>query len=88
MAVQIYKHTILPYFDYGFFLCISLSKDKKHDLQVMHNDILRICNKSKLSDKISIEHLHKKIEIIKFGTTKRKAIIDVDVYSFETQSCA
>ena len=39
-SVQIYKQTILPYFDYGGFISISLSKDKKHELQVMQNDIL------------------------------------------------
>ena len=58
VAIQIYKQTILPYFNYGGFLAMSLNKEKKYDLQIMQNDILRICNNTKLSDRVSIEKLH------------------------------
>ena len=75
VAVQIYKQTILPYFDYGGFLCISLSKDKKHDLQVMQNDILKICNKSKLSDRISIEHLQIKSKLLSLEQRREKQLL-------------
>ena len=42
----------------------------------MQNDILRICNKSRLTDKVEIAFLHKKAK-------KREASDDVDVYSLE-----
>ena len=64
IAVQIYKQTILPYFHYGGFLCISLTNEKKNDFQIIQNDILRICNKTKHSDKVSIHLLHKRAKLI------------------------
>ena len=75
VAVQIYKQTILPYFDYGGFLSLSLSKDKKGDLQVMQNDILRICNKSKLSDRIEIEALHKKGRLLSLEQRRERQLL-------------
>ena len=75
IAVQIYKQTILPYFDYGGFLIIALSKDKKHELQVMQNDVLRICNNSKLADRISIELLHKKANLLSLEQRREKQVL-------------
>ena len=74
-SVQIYKQTIPPYFDYGGFISISLSKDKKHELQVMQNDILRICNKSKVSDRVSIELLHKKSKLLSLEQRREKQLL-------------
>ena len=63
----------------GYFLkstiSISLSKDKKHELQVMQNDILRICNKSKLSDKISFEHLHIKSKLLSLEQRRERQLL-------------
>ena len=39
---------------------MSLTIEKRSDLQIILNDVLRICNGSKLSDRISIELLHNK----------------------------
>ena len=75
VAVQIYKQTILPYFDYGGFLGLSFTKEKKGDLQVMQNDILRICNKSKLTDKVSIEKLHQKATILSLEQRREKQVL-------------
>ena len=42
-ALQIYKQTILPILDYAGFILLSCNKNKKHDFQVIQNDILRFC---------------------------------------------
>ena len=34
---------------------MSLNKDKESELQIRQHDTVRICNKSKLSDKISLK---------------------------------
>ena len=63
-AIQIYKQTILPILDYSGILLISCNKSKKHDFQVMQNDILRFCENKKLEDRISIDNLHKNANLL------------------------
>ena len=46
IAIQIYEETILPFFDCGVFVSITLSKDKKKELQILQNNILLIRKKS------------------------------------------
>ena len=60
-AILVYKQTILPILDYAGFLLLSLSNGELEELQIMQNDILRICNKTKLSDKVTLVELHKKM---------------------------
>ena len=57
-AILIYKQTILPLIDYAGFMFIACNHHAKEDLQIMQNDILRICCQYKLSDRISIGRLH------------------------------
>ena len=59
-SIQIYKQTILPIFDYSGFLLLACNKEKKHDLQVIQNDILQFCENRRLQDRVSLEILHKK----------------------------
>ena len=59
-AVSIYKQMILPVIDYAGFLLSSCRIGDKGELQKLQNDILRICDCSRISDRISIEKLHKK----------------------------
>ena len=56
---MIYKQTILPIFDYTGYLLLACSKDKKHEYQVIQNDVLRFCEKKRLNHHVSIEQLHK-----------------------------
>ena len=63
-AVTVYKQTILPIFDYAGFMLISCRKEEKGDFQILQNDILRICNLSRISDRVSITELHAKCKII------------------------
>ena len=44
-------------------------------MQVIQNDILRICNRSKLSDKVSIPELHKKCKIISLKQRMQKQLL-------------
>ena len=62
-AVSIYKQTILPLLDYPGFLLIATRKEDKNDFQVLQNDILRICNRTRLSDRVSIPELHSKCKM-------------------------
>ena len=62
-----YKRTILPIFDYADFLLLSLSNGELEELQIMQYDILRICNKTKLSDKVTLVELHKNVKYLALG---------------------
>ena len=65
---------------------MSLSKEKRNELQKIQNDILRICNGTRVVDRVSTEILHYgKIIIIESKTTK--TAIDFDVYLFERRQC-
>ena len=59
-AVAVYKQTILPIVDYAGFLLLSCNKNDIDELQIIQNDVLRVCNRSRLSDRVSVLELHKK----------------------------
>ena len=58
-SLSVYKQTILPIIDYSGFLLLTCTSSDLDELQVIQNDVLRICNRSKLSDRISRIELHK-----------------------------
>ena len=74
-AVTIYKQTVLPIIDYAGFLLFACSLGDLDDLQVFQNYILRICTKTKLSDRISIEELHRKCKIISLKQRMEKQLL-------------
>ena len=74
-AVAVYKQTILPIIDYAGFLLIAWNKDDIDELQVLQNDTLRICNRSKVADMISICDLHKKCKIISLKQRMQKQLL-------------
>ena len=59
----IYKQVILPIIDYAGFLLIACNNDRKGDMQVMQNDALRFCNKSRRADRITLVEMHKKANL-------------------------
>ena len=63
-SVTVYKQTILPIIDYAGFMLISCKKEDKYILQKLQNDVLRICTRNKMSDRVSIHELHAKCKII------------------------
>ena len=63
-SVLVYKQTIMPILDYAGFMLISCRKEDISDFQILQNDILRICNLSRISDRVSIKELHAKCKII------------------------
>ena len=71
-AVVIYKQTILPVIDYSGFLLLSCSHGDHSDLQKIQNDILRICFKSKLAEKVKISELHRKAHMLSLEQRMRK----------------
>ena len=59
--VSIYKQIILPVIDYACFLLICCRTGDKSDLQKLQNDILRICDRFRVSDRVSFKKLHNKL---------------------------
>ena len=74
-AVIVYKQTILPLIDYAGFLLLALNKSDLDDLQIIQNDILRICIVSKVSDRVSLVNLHKKCKIISLKQRMQKQLM-------------
>ena len=75
IAIQIYKQTILPFFDYGGFSGMSLSKEKRNELQKIQNDILRICNGTRIVDRVSTELLHNKAKLLSLNQRRQKQLL-------------
>ena len=76
-AVQIYKQTIMPILDYAGFLLLACNKDKKYDLQVIQNDVLRFCENKRLEDRFSIEVLHKNAKLITLEQRRCKQLLSL-----------
>ena len=73
-SVLVYKQTILPIIDYAGFLLIACKKEDKSDFQVLQNDVLRICNMTRISDRVSIPELHAECKIISIEQRMRKQL--------------
>ena len=63
-SLQIYKQTILPMIDYPGHSLIACNKNRKSDLQIIQNDVLRFCENKRLQDKVSIELLHQNAKLV------------------------
>ena len=63
-AILIYKQTILPIIEYAGFMLIACNSEAKENMQILQNNLYRICCRYKHSDKISIKRLHKECKII------------------------
>ena len=76
-ALQIYKQTMLPILDYSGLMLLACNKTKKHDFQVMQNDVLRFCENKKLEDRISIENLHAKARLLSLEQRLAKQVLTI-----------
>ena len=76
-SVQIYKQTILPIFDYAGFLLLACNKDRKNEFQIIQNDVLRFCENKKLDDRIQIEVLHKKANLVSLEQRRCKQLLSI-----------
>ena len=65
-ALQIYKQIVLPIFYYAGSLLISCTKNKKHDFQVIQNDVLRFCNNNRREDRVLLNEMHKNANLVSF----------------------
>ena len=74
-SVLVYKQTILPIIDYLGFLLLSLSNGDIEDLQILQNAILRICNRTKVSDRVSLVELHNKCKTISLKQRMQKQLL-------------
>ena len=74
-TICIYKQTILPLIDYSGFLLLACKQKDLDDLQKVQNDVLRICNRTKLSDMVSVKDLHSKCKIISLKQRMQKQLL-------------
>ena len=74
-ALLIYKQTILPIIDYVGFLLIASIQSDLDELQVLQNDILRICKRTQLADRVSIPELHSRCNIISIKQRMQKQVL-------------
>ena len=63
-SIAIHKQMILPLIDYAGFLLIGCKICDKGELQKIQNDILRTCDNSRISDRVSIEKFHVKCKLL------------------------
>ena len=50
---------IMPLFDYSFFLLLSCNKSDKEDVEIIQNNVLRLCPGLRSNDMISLIDIHK-----------------------------
>ena len=62
-AVLVYKQAILPYIDYVSFVLVSCTIGMRKELQTLQNDILRLCLRYRLADRVSVEQLHREANL-------------------------
>ena len=74
-AVIVYKQTILPIIDYAGFLLLACNMGDIDDIQIMQNDILRVCNKSKIADRVPITLLHEKCKILSLKQRMQRQLL-------------
>ena len=55
---------ILPLFDYSGMLLLSCNKTDKEDLQIIQNNVLRLCLGLRLNDRISLDAIYKKANLV------------------------
>ena len=63
-ALAIYKQMILPLFDYSGFLLLSCQKTDREDLQIIQNNVLRLCLNLRLNDRVSLVDIHHRANLI------------------------
>ena len=56
-------------------MLIASNTSDMEDLQISQNDILRICTRTKLSDKVSIPELHSKCKIISLKQRMQRQVL-------------
>ena len=57
------------------FMLITCNKENRSDFQKLQNDILRICTLFCLADRVSIQELHTKCNIISLEQRMRKQLL-------------
>ena len=74
-AITIYKQTILPLLDYAGFLLISGNVSDRQDLQTLQNNALRVCYNVRLRDRISIELMHNRANLLSLEQRRQKQLL-------------
>ena len=76
-AISIYKQTILPLLDYSGFMLISGNVSDRLDLQTLQNNALRICFNVRLRDRISIDRMHVRSNLLSLEQRRRKQLLNL-----------
>ena len=70
-SVMLYNHMILPFMEYAGFMILSCTLEDRRELQRCQNDALRLCTMNRIADRIKIEDLHVKCNIISLEQRRR-----------------
>ena len=70
-SIMLYKHMILPFMKYAGFMLLSCNIGDRQELQKCQNEALRICTLDKLTDRVKIDDLHVKCNIISLEQRRR-----------------
>ena len=76
-AITIYKQTVLPFSDYCSFILDSASRQTVIDkIQVLQNQVLRICLRCKMRDE-TVKGLHLRCEISKLENGRKELLVSL-----------
>ena len=76
-AITVYMQTILPILDYSGFITISCNVSDLNDLQTIQNHALRICYNVRLGDRVSIEHMHTRANLLSLEQQRQKQLLQL-----------
>ena len=62
---------ILPFMEYAGFMLLSCTLEDRRELQRCQNGALRLCTNTRLTDRIKIQDLHSKCNIISLEQRRR-----------------
>ena len=58
-----YVNKLLPFLDYVGFVLLTCNIGIRKDLQILQNNALRLCLRYRMTDKFSIERLHREAKL-------------------------
>ena len=74
-ALLIYKQAVLPLLEYAGFVLVSCTIQQRRNLQTLQNNVLRLCKRYLLRDRVQIQDLHNECNIIGLEQRRRKQLL-------------
>ena len=86
-SIMLYKQMILPFMEYAGFMLVACNLEDRRELQKCQNDALRLCVRSKISDRVKISEMHAKCKIISLEQRHRIQLLLLMYKKSKDQSC-